>query len=262
MWTGCPPGWKDDPAVIDLTGKSAIVTGAGRGIGRAIAGRLAGLGCRVVINNLSADRNATVVEELRAAGAEAIGVVGDVSLPAVAEECVKRCLEAFERLDILVNNAGVTRDGLIARMDDEQWHQVLEVNLTGAFNLIRAATRPMMRQRSGRIINITSVVGRIGNAGQANYAASKAGLIGLTKAVARELASRGVTVNAVAPGFIDEGMTADLSEELRTAMKQQIPLSRFGSADEVAAVVAFLASDAAGYLTGQTVSVDGGMTMI
>ena len=249
-------------SVYDLTGKSAIVTGAGRGIGRGIAAHLGSLGCRVVVNNLSPDRNATVVESLRAANVEAVGVVGDVSQPSVADALVKQAIESFERLDIVVNNAGVTRDGLIARMDDEQWHQVLEVNLTGAFNLIRAATRPMMRQKSGRIINITSVVGRMGNAGQANYAASKAGLIGLTKAVARELASRGVTVNAVAPGFIDEGMTAELSDELRTAMQQAIPLGRFGSADDVAAVVAFLASDAAGYLTGQTVSVDGGMTMI
>ncbi len=246
----------------DLAGKVALVTGAGRGIGRTIALRLAARGAKVVVNNLSPDRNAEVCEAIRAAGGEAAGVVGSVDDPAVAEACVKAAVEGFGRLDIVVNNAGITRDGLLARMSDEQWAEVLQVNLTGAFNVLRAATRPMMRQRSGRIINISSVVGRMGNAGQANYAASKAGLLGLTKAAARELASRGITVNAVAPGFIDEGMTQQLGEELRGLMRNQIPLGRFGTSEDVAAVVEFLASEAAGYVTGQTLSVDGGMTMI
>ncbi|MBI2298745.1 MAG: 3-oxoacyl-[acyl-carrier-protein] reductase [Armatimonadetes bacterium] len=247
--------------MTDLTGKVAVVTGAGRSIGRAIAEHLAALGCRVVVNNLNAERNAEVVAAIGAAGGEAVGVIGDVTDPAVADACVKAATEQFGRLDIVVNNAGVARDGLIARMSDEQWHAVIETNLTGAFNLIRAATRVLMRQRSGRIINISSVVGKVGNAGQANYAASKAGLLGLTKAVARELGSRGVTVNAVAPGFIDEGMTEGLEPELRETLQQQIPLGRLGTAADVAATVAFLASDAAGYVTGQTLSVDGGMSM-
>ena len=245
-----------------LDGKVAVVTGAGRSIGRQIALTLAAQGAKVVVNNLSADRNAEVVAELHAAGGEAVGVLVGVEDPAVAEACVKAAVETWGRLDIVVNNAGVARDGLVARMSDEQWDEVLEVNLTGAFNLIRAATRPLMKQRGGRIINISSVVGRMGNAGQANYAASKAGLLGLTKAVARELAPRNVTVNAVAPGFIDDGMTAGLGEELRETMKSAIPLGRFGTSADVAAVVAFLASDAAGYVTGQTLGVDGGMVMI
>lgn len=248
--------------MIDLTGKVAIVTGAGRGIGRAIALKLAELGARVVVNNLSPERNQEVCEAIRAAGGEAVGVPGSVAEGDVAEALVKAAVEQFGRLDIVVNNAGIARDGLIARMSDEQWDEVLETNLSGAFKLLRAATRPMMRQRSGRIINISSVVGRMGNAGQANYAASKAGLIGLTKAAARELASRGITVNAIAPGFIDEGMTATLGDDLRATMQQQIPLGRFGTSEDVAATVAFLASEAAGYLTGQTLSVDGGMVMI
>jgi 3-oxoacyl-[acyl-carrier protein] reductase len=247
--------------VVDLTGKVALVTGAGRSIGRTIALRLAGLGAKVVVNNLSAERNAAVVEAIRAAGGEAVGVTGGVHEPAVAEACVKAALDTWGRLDIVVNNAGVTRDGLLLRMSDEQWREVLDVNLTGAFNVIRAAARPMMRQRAGRIVNISSVVGLIGNAGQANYAASKAGLLGLTKATARELASRGITVNAIAPGFIDEGMTEHLGDDVRSALQAQIPLGRLGTADDVASAVAFLASDAASYLTGQTLSVDGGMVM-
>jgi 3-oxoacyl-[acyl-carrier protein] reductase len=247
--------------MIDLSGKVALVTGAGRGIGRAIALKLASLGAQLVVNNLNPERNAAAVAELTAAGAEAVGVVGAVEEPAVAEACVKAALDRFGRLDIVVNNAGITRDTLLLRMSDEQWDQVLETNLTGAFNITRAAARPMVRARAGRIINISSVVGRIGNAGQANYAASKAGLIGLTKAVARELGSRGVTVNAIAPGFIDEGMTEGLGAETRAALLSQIPLGRLGSADDVAAAVAFLASEAAAYITGQTLSVDGGMVM-
>lgn len=247
--------------MIDLTGKVAIVTGAGRGIGRAIALKLSALGAKVVVNNLSPERNAQVVQAIVEAGGEAVGALGDVADPAVAAACVKAALDSFGQLDIVVNNAGITRDNLLARMTDEQWQEVLDVNLTGAFCLMRAATKPMMRQRSGRIINISSVVGRMGNAGQANYAASKSGLLGLTKAVARELAPRGVTVNAVAPGFIDEGMTESLGDDIRQALLQTIPLARLGTTEDVAAVVAFLASDEAGYLTGQTLSVDGGMVM-
>ncbi len=247
--------------MFELNKKVALVTGAGRGIGRTIALTLAQAGCRVVVNNLSTERNAAVVAELQTLGAEALGVVGSVDEPEIAEHAVKAGIDEWGRLDIVVNNAGINRDGLLARMSDEAWADVLRVNLTGAFNVIRAATRPMLRARAGRIINISSVVGRMGNAGQANYAASKAGLIGLTKATARELGSRGVTCNAIAPGFIDEGMTEDLSAEVREALLQQIPLGKLGSAADVAAAVVFLASDAAGFVTGQTLSVDGGMTM-
>ncbi|MBI5833464.1 MAG: 3-oxoacyl-[acyl-carrier-protein] reductase [Armatimonadetes bacterium] len=248
--------------MFSLEGKVALVTGAGRGIGRTVALTLAHQGCRLVVNNLSAERNEAIVQAVRDTGAEAVGVCGSVHEAAVADACVKAAIEAFGRVDIVVNNAGITRDGLIARMSDEAWREVLDVNLTGAFNIIRAATRPLLKQKAGRIINISSVVGRMGNAGQANYAASKAGLIGLTKATARELAPRGITVNAVAPGFIDEGMTEGLGEDLRQALLQQIPLGRLGSADDVASAVVFLASEAAAYVTGQTLSVDGGMTMI
>jgi len=245
-----------------LQGKVALVTGAGRGIGRTVALTLASQGAKLVVNNLSAERNAACVQAIVEAGGEAVGVCGSVHEPAVADACIKAALDTYGRLDIVVNNAGITRDGLIARMGDDAWREVLDVNLTGAFNVIRAATRPLLKQKSGRIINVSSVVGRMGNAGQANYAASKAGLIGLTKATARELASRGITVNAVAPGFIDEGMTEGLGEDLRKALLQQIPLGRLGSADDVASAIVFLASDAAAYVTGQTLSVDGGMTMI
>jgi len=248
--------------MFSLQGKVALVTGAGRGIGRTVALTLADRGVKLVVNNLSAERNAAIVQAIADAGGEAVGVCGSVHEPAVADACVKAALESYGRLDIVVNNAGITRDGLIARMGDDAWREVLDVNLTGAFNVIRAATRPLLKQKSGRIINVSSVVGRMGNAGQANYAASKAGLIGLTKATARELASRGITVNAVAPGFIDEGMTDGLGEDLRKALLQQIPLGRLGSADDVASAIVFLASDAAAYVTGQTLSVDGGMTMI
>lgn len=247
--------------MFDLTGRAAIVTGAGRGIGRQIALTLAECGAGLVLNNVNPERNAEIVAAVRAAGVEATGAVGDVSEPAVAESCVQAALETFGRLDIVVNNAGITRDNLLARMTDEQWNEVLAVNLSGPFRLLRAALRPMVRQRSGRLINISSVVGRLGNAGQVNYAASKAGLIGLTKALAREVGSRGITVNAVAPGFIDEGMTDQLGEEQRAKLAAQIPLGRLGTALDVSGVVAFLASDAAGYLTGQTISVDGGMVM-
>lgn len=245
----------------ELADRVALVTGSGRGIGRAVALRLASLGASVMVHSRTPARNDEVVAAIEAAGGVGCGVVGDVADPAEARSIVDAATDRYGRLDILVNNAGVARDNLVARMSDEQWREVLDTNLTGAFYMIRAAARPMMKQRYGRIVNISSVVGCIGNPGQANYAASKAGLRGLTWAVARELASRNITVNAVAPGFIDEGMTETLGQDIREQLRQQIPLGRFGAAEDVAAVVAFLVSDAASYITGQTLSVDGGMVM-
>src|SRR6185436_10339418 len=199
--------------------------------------------------------------EIRGQGGEAVAVKADVALEADADALCKSALDAFGKAEILVNNAGVTRDGLLMRMSDADWDQVLDANLKGAFNTMKVVTRGMMKRRDGRVINITSVVGITGNAGQANYAASKAGLIGLTQSVARELASRNVRVNAVAPGFIDTDMTRELSEEQRKKLLEQIPLARLGSGDDVAHAVLFLASDQASYITGQVLVVDGGMVM-
>lgn len=246
-----------------LNGRVAIVTGASRGIGRAIALKLAQKGAAVVVNYAGrADAAAQTAESIRAAGGRALVFQADVAVPDDAVAMVKAANEAFGRVDILVNNAGVTRDNSIFWMKDEDWDQVLEVNLKGAFNCARAAARGMVKNHYGRIINISSVVGLMGNSGQANYCAAKAGLIGFTKAMARELGSRNITVNAVAPGFITTEMTAGLPEEAREKMLAQVPLKRFGGTEEVAEVVAFLASDAAGYVTGQTIAVDGGMTCI
>ena len=245
-----------------LEGKKALVTGASRGIGRAIAIALAEAGADVAVNYAgSASAAAETAAAVEALGRKALLVQADVGKPDAFEDMVGKVLEAFGTIDILVNNAGITRDNLIMRMKEEDFDQVIETNLKGVFNGIKAVTRPMMKQRSGRIINISSVVGSTGNAGQANYAAAKAGVIGLTKTAARELASRGITVNCVAPGFIETDMTDKLSDEIRTQMAGQIPLGRFGQAAEVAAVVRFLASDAASYITGQTIHVDGGMYM-
>jgi len=245
-----------------LEGKKALVTGASRGIGRAIAIALAEAGADVAVNYAgSASAAAETAAAVEALGRKALLVQADVGKPDAFEDMVGKVLEAFGTIDILVNNAGITRDNLIMRMKEEDFDQVIETNLKGVFNGIKAVTRPMMKQRSGRIINISSVVGSTGNAGQANYAAAKAGVIGLTKTAARELASRGITVNCVAPGFIETDMTDKLSEEIRTQMAGQIPLARFGQAAEVASVVRFLASDAASYITGQTIHVDGGMYM-
>ncbi|QQE76079.1 3-oxoacyl-[acyl-carrier-protein] reductase [Brevibacillus composti] len=245
-----------------ITGKTALVTGASRGIGRAIALTLAEAGANIVVNYSGSEAAAAeTVAKVKELGRDAIMVRANVSQAEEVNEMFKTALDHFGSIDILVNNAGITRDNLLMRMKEEEWDDVIAINLKGVFNCIKAATRPMMKQRSGRIINITSIVGVMGNPGQANYVAAKAGVIGLTKTTARELASRGITVNAVAPGFIDTDMTAALPEDVKSAMMNQIPLGRFGQAEDIARVVLFLASDAAGYMTGQTLHVDGGMYM-
>jgi len=242
--------------------QAAIVTGAGRGIGHAIALRLAGEGARVACVSRSeenAKRTADEINILRADAAKHYAV--DVADHGAVQKAGEQILKDFTKIDILVNNAGVTRDGLAMRMSIEDWDVVINTNLRGAFNFSQSILRAMIKQRSGRIINITSVIGLIGNAGQSNYAASKAGLIGLTKSLARELASRNITVNAIAPGFITTDMTAGLSEEIKKAIQSQIPLGKTGTAEDVANAVAFLASAEANYITGQVVCVDGGMVM-
>lgn len=245
-----------------LTGKAALVTGASRGIGRAIALALADAGANVAVNYAGSEQAAEeVVQAIRAKGREAIKIQANVGDAQQVEDMVKQVLEAFGKLDILVNNAGITRDNLLMRMKEEEFDEVISINLKGVFNCIKAVTRPMMKQRSGRIINISSVVGVLGNAGQANYVAAKAGVIGLTKSAARELSSRHITVNCIAPGFIETDMTDKLPENMKSALLGQIPLGRMGAAKEIASVAAFLASDAASYMTGQTLHVDGGMYM-
>jgi 3-oxoacyl-[acyl-carrier protein] reductase len=249
--------------MIDLTGKVALVTGGSRGIGRAIVTRFATQGADVAFTYkgnaaAAAETDALVV----GLGRRGLAVQGDARDPATADGVVKAVLEAFGKVDILVNNAGVTRDDLIMRMTEEAWREVLETNLFGAFWMTKAVTRPMLKARSGRIINITSVSGQAGQTGQANYSAAKAGLIGLTKASARELASRSITVNAVAPGFVLTELTQDLPEALMAEITARTPLGRFGTTEEIANTVAFLASDEAGYITGQIVAVDGGLVMM
>lgn len=243
---------------IDLSGKVALVTGSTRGIGRAIAEALAAAGARVAVVGRDLPRAETAATEI---GHGAKGFACDVSDTAAVSALVTDVETSFGAIDILVNNAGLTKDNLIMRLKDEDWDTVLDANLRGAFASIRAASRGMMKRRSGRIINISSVVGVIGNRGQANYAASKAGLIGLTKSVAKELASRNVLCNAVAPGFIATDMTAALGDEQRQALERQIPLERLGSPADIASAVVFLASDHAAYITGQVLVVDGGMVM-
>ena len=243
---------------IDLSGKVALVTGSTRGIGRAIAETLAGCGARVAVVGRNLARAEAAASEI---GHDARGFACDVSDTAQVATLVTDVEAAFGTLDILVNNAGLTKDGVIMRMKDDDWDSVIDANLRGAFASIRAASRGMMKRRSGRIINISSVVGVIGNRGQANYAASKAGLIGLTKSVAKELASRNILCNAVAPGFIATDMTAALGDEQKKVLESQIPLERLGSPADIASAVAFLASDHAAYITGQVLVVDGGMVM-
>jgi 3-oxoacyl-[acyl-carrier protein] reductase len=243
---------------IDLRGKNALVTGSTRGIGRAIAEALSGSGARVAV----VGRDLARAEEAAAAiGNSAQGFAADVSDTTAVAKLVGDVEGSFGSIDILVNNAGITRDNLVMRLKDEDWDAVLDANLRGAFAAIRAVSRGMMKRRAGRIINVASIVGIIGNKGQANYAASKGGLIALTKSVAKELASRNILVNAVAPGFIETEMTAAMTPEARTALGQQIPLERLGKVADIASAVTFLASDHASYITGQVFVVDGGMVM-
>ncbi len=249
--------------MIDLTGKAALVTGGSRGIGRSIALRLARQGADVAFSYKGkAEAAKATAAEIESIGTKAVAIQGDVRDPESAEAVVKSALEAFGKVDILVNNAGITRDDLIMRMSEESWRDVLETNLFGAFWMTKAVTRPMLKARAGRIVNITSVSGQAGQMGQANYSSAKAGLIGLTKATARELASRGITVNAVAPGFVLTELTKDLPEALQAEITSRTPLGRFGTTEEVADAVAFLASDEAGYITGQVLAVDGGLVMM
>lgn len=246
-----------------LSGKVAIVTGGSRGIGRAVSIALAEAGADVAVvyagNRQGAEETVAGIEKR---GRRGIMIQTDVSRADQVDSAVKQVLDTFGRIDILVNNAGITRDNLVLRMKEEDWDRVIDTNLKGTFLFSKAVIRTMMKQRSGRIINIGSVVGIIGNPGQANYVAAKAGVIGMTKSMARELASRGITVNAVAPGFIKTDMTAVLGDEVRNQILSQIPLARFGSPEDVAAAVRFLASDDAKYITGQTLNVDGGMVMV
>ncbi len=243
-----------------LDGKRALVTGGSRGIGRAVALRLAEEGADVAVNYRSGEAEAeSVAEEARSLGGAAVALQASVADAAQADALIAAAIDALGGLDILVNNAGITRDGLLLRMSEEDWDAVLDTNLKGAFLCTRAAARPMARQRSGRIINMASVVALTGNPGQANYAAAKAGLIGFTKTVARELATRGVTANAIAPGFITTQMTEGLSAETQERIRERIPLGGFGAPEDVAACAAFLASDDARYITGQVLGVDGGL---
>nr|WP_282756682.1 3-oxoacyl-[acyl-carrier-protein] reductase [Desulfuromonas thiophila] len=247
--------------MLSLTDQVAVVTGASRGIGRSIAETLAVAGARLVLVSRRAEDTAELARQIQERGGEALSLAADVGDAAQVDGLFQTAQERFGRVDILVNNAGINRDALLARMKDDDWDSVLRINLTGAFLCSRAAARLMSKQRYGRIINISSVVGQMGNAGQANYCASKAGLAGMTRSMARELARRNITVNAVAPGFIETDMTAALPEKIREQMLDQIPCGRFGEAADVAAVVCFLASPTAAYITGQELAVNGGMFM-
>jgi len=248
---------------MSLAGKVALVTGGSRGIGRATALKLASLGATVVVNyNKNAEEAALVVAAMQEAGGTGQAIQADVSLPAEAQRLLDETIKNYKRLDILVNNAGITRDKLLMQMNEEAWDAVLDTNLKGAYLCCKAAVRTMLKQKSGRIINISSISGQAGSGGQANYSAAKAGLIGFTKALAREVGSRSITVNAVAPGFIETDMTTVLAEEFRQKALAQIPLERFGKPEDIAEAVAFLASDSAAYITGHVLTVDGGMYMM
>ena len=247
---------------MSLARKAALVTGASRGIGREIALELARQGANVAVNFSGSEAKANeVVDEIKALGRDAVAIKCDVSNTEEVTEMVKASIDRFGKLDILINNAGITRDNLLMRMKEEEWDDVINTNLKGVFLCTKAVTRQMMKQRVGRIINIASVVGVSGNPGQANYVAAKAGVIGLTKTTAKELASRNITVNAVAPGFITTDMTDKLSEEVKAEMLKQIPLARLGEAKDIAKITAFIASDDSSYITGQTFHVNGGMVM-
>ena len=247
---------------MGLTGKCAVVTGASRGIGRAIALELASQGAKVVVNYSGNIQKAEqVVEEIKANGGEAIAVQANVADGESVKQLMKTAIDTYGSLDVLVNNAGITRDNLLMRMKDDEWDDVINTNLKGVFLCTKAVTRQMMKQRAGRIINISSIVGIAGNPGQANYVAAKAGVIGLTKTTAQELASRNILVNAIAPGFITTEMTDGLPEELKEIMLKQIPLAKLGQPEDIAKAVAFFASENANYITGQTLQIDGGMVM-
>lgn len=247
---------------MNLEGKVALVTGASRGIGREIALELAREGCNVAVNFAGSEAKANeVVDEIKGLGREAIAVQCNVSDAEAVQAMVKETIGQFGSIDILVNNAGITKDNLLMRMKETEWDDVININLKGVFLCTKAVTRQMMKQRSGRIINISSIVGVSGNPGQANYVAAKSGVIGLTKTTARELAPRGITVNAIAPGFISTDMTDQLPDDVRNEMLKQIPLSRFGDPKDIAKIVTFVASDSASYMTGQTLHIDGGMVM-
>ena len=246
----------------NLTDKVAIVTGASRGIGEAIAKQLSSCGAKIILIARNSDQLVAVKETIISNGGIAESMAGDVSNLNSISEIVTNTIDKWGRIDILVNNAGIARDNIIMRMKEDDWDSVMNINLKGCFNGIKSVARPMIKNKAGRIINITSVIGQIGNAGQSNYAASKAGIMGLTKSMAKELGSRNITVNAVAPGYITTDMTNELNDEVKEQMKASIPLRRLGTPDDVANLVCFLASDEAGYITGQTFNVDGGMVMI
>ena len=246
----------------NLTDKVAIVTGASRGIGEAIAKQLSSCGAKIILIARNSDQLVAVKETIISNGGIAESIAGDVSNLNSISEIVTNTIDKWGRIDILVNNAGIARDNIIMRMKEDDWDSVMNINLKGCFNGIKSVARPMIKNKAGRIINITSVIGQIGNAGQSNYAASKAGIMGLTKSMAKELGSRNITVNAVAPGYITTDMTNELNDEVKEQLKSSIPLGRLGTSDDVANLVCFLASDEAGYITGQTFNVDGGMVMI